>query len=311
MSMEPRISIIIINYKTSSLVKNCISSIIEKSKYTNFEIIIVDNSFDKKEFALLNTLFSDSRVKIIDAQGNLGTSKANNLGAYFASGDYLFFLNSDTIFLNDAISEMAKYLDNHKDVAIVGGNLFDAEKRPTYSFQKTKYSLRNERFRNSLLSLIWRNVFKKKEFNYSKNPIEIEGYITAADLMVRKEVFRKINGFDERIFMYGEDTLFCSKVKVLTGMKMVSIPTAKIIHLEGQSDQRDYSDFKIKNCIFGISIFFEEMYGKKTAEKYLKTMERVYKRNSKLAKRFRPWMEGNFKKMSLECRRRHDEICTQ
>ena len=84
------VSIIIVNYNTKQLTKNCIESIIAKTSGVEYEIILVDNeSSDGSQ----EVFASDKQIKFIEAGENLGFGKANNLGAQYAKGDYIFFLN--------------------------------------------------------------------------------------------------------------------------------------------------------------------------------------------------------------------------
>ena len=116
------VSIIIVNYKTVSLIKHAISSILHIVKDIEYEIIIVDNcSGDyleeiKKEFPLKLILLSE----------NLGFGKANNEAAKKAKGRNLFFLNPDTYLINNAVKLLSDYLDAHENIGIVGGNLYTA-----------------------------------------------------------------------------------------------------------------------------------------------------------------------------------------
>ena len=94
------VSVIIVNYNTKKLTKNCIDSIFQNTKDVKFEVILVDNASTdgSKEF-----FEQDNRIKYIYSTTNLGFGKANNLGYKEASGKYLFLLNSDTLLLNNAI----------------------------------------------------------------------------------------------------------------------------------------------------------------------------------------------------------------
>lgn len=119
------VSVIIVNYNTSDLVKNCITSIMEKTKNVSFEIIVVDNN--SKDGSVETIINEFPQVRVFPLKENVGFGKANNIGVQHAKGRYVFFLNSDTVLLNDAISILANYLDTHESVALCGGQLFDKE----------------------------------------------------------------------------------------------------------------------------------------------------------------------------------------
>ena len=105
------VSIVIVNYNTLKLTKACIDSVIEKTSGLEYEIILVDNaSSDGSSDVFKN----DERIIFIEASDNIGFGKANNLGVKHAKGDYLFFLNSDTLLLNNAVDELWKFCESHK-----------------------------------------------------------------------------------------------------------------------------------------------------------------------------------------------------
>lgn len=228
------VSIIIVNYNTTNLVLNCITSIIQHTKGLLYEIIIVDNnSNDDFEKTFNEHFISEANMHIIKLPKNIGFGRANNVGFKIAKGKYLLCLNPDTLLINNAIKLMAIFLDNNPNIGICGGNLYDGDMRPTHSFK---------RFYPSILWEIDTLCFHKLEkilfrnnaiFNQSKTPIEV-AYITGADLMIRKDLFNKIGGYNSNFFMFFEETDLCLKVK-REGYKIMNIPEAKIQHLEGQS----------------------------------------------------------------------------
>ena len=234
----------------------------------------------------------------IRATDNLGTCKGNNLGAQNAVGDKLFFLNSDTILINNAVDILAEYLDDNPRVGIVGGNIYSPNLKPTHSFFKSEYNVKNFKKINSLFSTIRNRIFHHRvDFNYSEKPVEIFGFITGADLMIRRKIFEKIGGFDENIFMYAEEPVLCNKAKKLQ-YKMFSVPEAKIIHLEGASDAKIFSDFKAHNYVFGNYYYFAKCYGRENAEEYKKAAIRIYSRKGTLYRLIVPVKSINYRKLA-------------
>ena len=105
------VSIIIVNYNTKDLLCQCVDSIYDKTSNVEFEIIVVDNdsSDGSKELFI-----KDKRIRFIEAGGYLGFGKANNLGVDAAKGKYVFFLNSDTILMNNAVKLFYDYCESHE-----------------------------------------------------------------------------------------------------------------------------------------------------------------------------------------------------
>lgn len=106
------VSVIIVNYNTLGLTSDCIESIIAQTSTVEYEIILVDNAStdgSKEVFA------QDKRIKYIYSDQNLGFGRANNLGIREAKGRYLFFLNSDTILLNNAVKLFFDFCEKNPD----------------------------------------------------------------------------------------------------------------------------------------------------------------------------------------------------
>lgn len=298
------ISIIIINYKTIDLVSQCVDSVKEKSHGFSYEIIIVDNSCDSYEFKKLESLFKlDDRVQVVTPNKNLGTSAGNNYGAKYAKGDYLLLLNSDTLLINNAFLEMLTFA-RRKQNPIVGANLFTKDLKPAHSYIKDDYNLKTIKRISSVLSFI-KKVFTRKrtDFNYSEHPVEISGYICSAVLLIPRELYEDIGGSDERLFMYADDPMLCFAAKKEGGAKIFNVPSAKVIHLEGASDKQEYSDFKIKDFIFGIYTYLTIAYGKKEGEGYLKYAVKNFRMKSRLWRLANKTKSVNDYRLSLEAKR--------
>ena len=146
----------------------------------------------------------------------------------------MFFLNFDTILFEDSIYHLFSFLEDTKDAVICGGNLVSKEKLPTSSFERffpsISYAI------NELLVKIPGKILygKNTTFNYSKNPLKV-AYVSGADLMIKKADFEMLNGFDEKFFMYFEETDLCKRASKF-GL-IYSVPSVPIIHLGGQSSK--------------------------------------------------------------------------
>lgn len=267
------VSIIILNYKTPKMCCDCIRSVIEKSLGFSYEILVIDNNSGDNSKDLIENGQFNHKVKFIENNENLGTAKAFNEGAKIAKGDFIFYLNTDTLFVNNAINIMLKYAQDHKEVAIVGGNLYNSKMQPTHSYNKI-YGIEYYKTYGSLTRTIIKKSLRKincDEFNYKSKPLKVF-YICAAATLIRRQIFIEIGGFNEKIFIYGDEALFALECSRL-GYSSANIPDAKIIHFEGDSFEKEKNNFspeRLKRMLSGISIFFEEGYSEKEKEKYLK-----------------------------------------
>ena len=224
------VSIIIVNYNTTDLLLQCIDSIAKHTKGVSYEIIVVDNGSSEDS---LPPLRRDQRIRLIEPNENLGFGRANNLGAESAQGECLFLLNPDTILVNDAVSILHQHLLSTPRTGLCGGNIFDENMLPIHAHDQMFPSILSE------LDIVCGHLYYKLRygrnswFNHTKAPMKV-AMITGADMMMRREVWDKVAGFDPSFFMYYEDSDLCFRIKE-QGFDIVNVPQAQIIHLEGKS----------------------------------------------------------------------------
>lgn len=232
------VSIIIVNYNTNILIKQCISSIYKHTKDIQFEIIVVDNASTDGSIEMIKNEFSN--VILIESDVNLGFGKANNLGAKQASGNFLFLLNSDTILIENSIKILKEYFENSNDPndAVVGCKLLDINYYPHISYGNFP-SIYQELFEYGL-SKIFRKYYSKKlspAVVPDKSQIKEVDYIMGADMFFKKAIFDAIDGFDEDFFLYYEETEICYRLKK-SGYKIIWNPSTSIIHYIGASGKK-------------------------------------------------------------------------
>ena len=230
--MDILVSIIIVNYNCEEHVCNCIESIYKNTKDTGFEIIVVDNASVAYSVNVISKRFPE--VKLIINEENKGFGSANNIGAKQALGKYLFFLNPDTILLNDAVGVFTHFLENSKNnVASCGGKLVKPDGTLNKSFGHFPSVL--QQFSDlGFRKFYWK--FYDGKLTMGKGcdfkVIRIVDYIVGAAFCIKKQVFEEMKGFDERFFLYYEETdLFFRMHK--PGYKSYLLPEVEIIHLEG------------------------------------------------------------------------------
>ena len=140
------VSIIIVNYNTKQLLADCLNSIYEQTKDINFEVIVSDNGSKDGSIEMLKADFP--QVILIENNANLGFGAANNRGLAIAKGKYIFYLNSDTILLNNAVKYFFDYFEENGDkenIGALGGNLLNTQGYTTDSggtfFWKTSFRI--------------------------------------------------------------------------------------------------------------------------------------------------------------------------
>lgn len=233
MSNKNSISIILVNYNTATLTCNCIKSIYDKVNDIDYEIIVVDNASQDDSCELIAQTFPD--VRLIKSNSNLGFGRANNLGAKSATGDYLFFLNTDTLLLNNPLPYFLQTLRNNPQVGVVGAFLKNKVGEYCRSGGKT-YTI------NKYLKIALRAFLHKestKEIDFTGEQAQV-GYVLGADMFMSKSLFNELKGFDENIFMYFEDVELCDRI-MQKGKQCLLIKGPEIIHLEGASTTSQFS----------------------------------------------------------------------
>lgn len=239
------VSIIIVNYNTCELTRNCLKSVFEQTKNIDFEVIVSDNGSKDGSIEMIKTNFP--QVILIENNANLGFGAANNRGLKIAKGKYVLYLNSDTILLNNAVKCFFDYWEkspNKDKIGALGGNLIDEEGNVIHSGGKFPRAL------NEIIRLFGRLVFCFLRIKHTSNckakyVNKIE-YITGADLFMKNN---ESAVFDERFFMYYEETYLQYLLK-RQKKDRVLIDTPTIIHLEGKSSsdniniQDYYTSFK-------------------------------------------------------------------
>lgn len=306
------VSVIIINYKTPQLVIECVRSIFEKTLSIAFEIIVVDNnSADGSDEKIRREL--GGKIKLIESKTNLGFGKANNLGAQYAKGEYLFLLNSDTLLINNAIKILYDFIKSNSQIGIAGGNLYTLEKTASPS-----YSLEFENLEDVKLQSQWKNIIldrikksklgqnhikqtgdESKFFNYSDRPMRV-AYIFGADMMISKKVFVEFNGFDPDFFMYAEEAELAWRI-TNGGYQIWNTPHAKILHLDGGSTKKEISENQYRMRQTGRLTYFYKRYGHAGCKEFYFYKKLALSRTVKIAKflRRKALMEGVEKQLKL------------
>jgi GT2 family glycosyltransferase len=283
---DVEVSILILNYKTPALCVDCIKSVQSHSSGFSYEIVVADNNSNDGIEPLLQKEFSD-KVRFYQSGKNLGTARGFNLGKTLCHGRYLFLLNTDTLFVNNAIFEMKQYLDCHPETAVVGGNLYHPDMKPAHSFKKV-FSLHSVQKESKLIHLIF-DAFQRKrtnpDFNETDKPIEVN-YPCAAAALFRRKALDEAGWFSEDRFMYGEEPDICSSFRE-KGFNAVNIPTAKIIHFEGSSSKKSDSVFSKTTLDFslqGNGAFFLKWYGQEGEKAYYRALLHETKNKKMLAR---------------------------
>lgn len=246
---NPLVSIIIPSYNHVEDLSRCINSIIEKSTYKNYEIIIVENNSDEKTFEYYETLKKYPQIKVVvyKPEGGFNYSAINNFGVQFASGEHYILLNNDVEIISpDWIEEMLMY-SQREDVGAVGAKLY----YPDNTIQHAGISI---------------GVLTLAGHNFKHFPRENNGYfgragfqqnvsaVTFACVMMRKAVFDAVNGLDESFEVAFNDVDMCMRIRK-AGYLICWTPFAELYHYESISRGTDEAPEKRKRFLSEVSRF--------------------------------------------------------
>lgn len=231
MPNDKKLSISIVNFQSENFIGECLASIFKHLPAENLEIIIVNND-EKENLEEIKKIFPE--VKIIDHKKNVGFGAGHNLGAEKAEGDLLLFLNPDAELAGD-IKPIIDLFKNEK-IGAAGPRLLDGHG------QIQKWSAGVE---TSLWDILKNNlgIPESRKIWNSKKTREV-GWVSGAALFVRRDLFEKISGFDEKFFMYYEDEDLCQRIRE-AGKKVIYFPQVEMKHwgsksVGGKKTQKKY-----------------------------------------------------------------------
>jgi len=272
------VSVIYVNYNTKELLEQSLISLNEKTIGVNYEVIVSDNGSQDGSIEMIENNFPN--IVLIKNNANLGFGKANNKAIEIAKGKYLFLLNTDTYLINNAVKIMYDFMNtiHNKDVACCGGDLFDAEGKRQAAFGNFPSIL--DAFSQLGFFKFYKKYYEKYitggVLNYDSN-IKTVDYLCGADMFLRRSLMDMVGYFDEDFFLYFEETEMSYRIKK-AGYESVIIPEAKIVHLEGGSQNSEKINvFKINQFAKSRRIYFEKTRGVVIANfvKYIFVLQNV------------------------------------
>ena len=232
---DPVVSILVVSYNTRELTLDCLRSIVAETRLPH-EVIVVDNASRDGSPEAIATEFP--AVRLIASPENLGFGRANNLGAREARGEYLLLLNSDTVVLDGAIDKLVAFARETPRAKMWGGRTIfpDGRLNPQSCWELP--SLWNITCRTLGLNALFPNspVFHSECYpDWARDSVREVDMIVGCFLMTTRAFFETLGGFDESLFMYGDDADLCIRARKLGAAPHIT-PAATIIHYSGASD---------------------------------------------------------------------------
>lgn len=229
--MRKELSIIYVNYNTADQVIASVESVRQNTKGVDYEIIVADNNSQNDDN--LQKLVDDETIKVVKLDDNYGFGKANNAGEKECTGEYIFLLNPDTICHDNSIKTLLDKIKADQTIGVISPNIINADFKPAHSFRQAGDGIMTE-LNFALFGIPYKIVYGNNfEYNHTGRQMDV-AYTCGAAMLMKKETFDKVGGFDEDFFMYYEDQDLCNRIKK-TGLRIVNEPGASIQHLEGAS----------------------------------------------------------------------------
>ena len=234
--MKPNVTVIVVSYNTRELTLACLRSVLRETRRTSIKVVVVDNaSSDGSADAIADEL---PEITLIRSDENLGFAKANNLAAARTRGNFLLLLNPDTVVLDSAIDRLMDFAADHPAAGIWGGRTVfaDGSLNPTscWGFM-SPWSL----FSQSIgLARRWRHssLFNPEGYGgWQRDTVRNVDIVTGCFLLITRELWDALDGFDERFFMYAEEADLCYRARKL-GVRPAFTPRSHIIHHGGASE---------------------------------------------------------------------------
>jgi len=242
------ISIIIVNYNTASLVKKCVESLLNQ-RNIRAEIIVVDNDSKDQSVTLLQAF--EPHIMLIANQENKGFGKANNQAFRKSRGRYLFMLNPDAMCLSDLdLFHIVQFMDDHPRVGLAGTSITNNS--------------------GQLMTTVFDHYPREKQtsVDFSHLPGKIAS-VLGASMVARRDVFEKINGFDESYFLYAEETDLCLRVRQL-GYSIDYCDQVVVQHVGGASEQGNPREEVMRKKKKGKLLFYSKHYPSSDVVKMMK-----------------------------------------
>ncbi len=264
-----KVSVIIVNYNVRYFLEVCVDSVLKAAEGRDAEVIVVDNNSADDSLQMLRERFP--QVIRIENGENTGFSRANNQGVAIAGGEYILFLNPDTVMPEDFLVKTTAYLDAHPEAGALGPRLIDGKGRFAPDAKKSFPTLSVALFKSSGIN----RLFPRSPYFNAYYAVHVAERQTAAVevlsgccMMVRRSVLAQIGGaFDEDYFMYCEDVDLSYRI-TRAGYQNIYFPEATLVHYKGESTRKATLSY-IRIFNEALATFVRKHYSKGQARLFL------------------------------------------
>ena len=244
-----KLSIIILNYNVRYFLELCLKSVVAAISTIDTEIIVVDNNSNDESCNMIKQLFPE--VTLIENKENFGFSKGNNQGVAVAKGEYICILNPDTVVAEDTFEKLLKFTSLQEKPGIVGCKLIDG------TGQFLPESKRNIPTVKVALRKLLGNSKKYYANHLNRDETGKVDILVGAFMLLKKEIYHEVNGFDEDYFMFGEDIDLSYRILNL-GYNNYYFSDTTIIHYKGESTLKNLN--YVKDFYNAMQLFYKKHF---------------------------------------------------
>lgn len=243
----PHATVTIVNYNTSGKLRDCLASIRDTCKPGLVEVVVVDNGSRDDSVEMVRREFPD--VHLLATGENLGFGRGHNRAMAVGTGRHFIVLNPDTLVHPGALERLVQFMDATPTCGACGPTVLDINRELAHSghhdFTLTSVAanafnvralLPPDRVLRKHLGGLLRHVHSAYDRHDALRDVD---WIDGACLVVRRDAYEKVGGFDERIFLNCEDFDWCYRIRQ-AGWRIVHVPDATIVHLMHQSKEQVY-----------------------------------------------------------------------
>jgi O-antigen biosynthesis protein len=257
--LKMQLSVIIVNYNVKYFLEQCLHSVVKACTGINAEIIVGDNNSTDGSREYLEGSFTD--VRFIWNSENIGFAKANNLALAKAKGEFILFLNPDTILAEDSIEKCLQFFKTDEKIGALGIHMVDGSGNFLKESKRAFPSPLTSLFKLSGLAMLLPHskIFARYHLgNLPENENHEVDVLAGAFMMMPKKILDEIGNFDERFFMYGEDVDLSYRIQK-AGYKNFYFAESSIIHFKGESTKRGSLNY-VRLFYKAMSLFVKKHY---------------------------------------------------
>ena len=257
---QPDFSIIVVNWNTRDLLRQCLASVYSEPAEVTLDVIVVDNGSSDDSQEMVRREFP--AVRLVENEANVGFAAANNQAMRIALGRIFLLLNSDAYLLPGALDKLARFMDSAPQAAVVGPQVLN----PDGTIQPSCFrfpTLLDIGFESFFLTRLFprSDLFNRRNLGgFDRRSLREVDWVSGACLAVRREVAEEAGPMDEGFFMYAEEADWCLRIRE-SGHRIFFYPGAEGIHHGGQSAKHIRAEMLPRGFASRFR-YFEKHYGR-------------------------------------------------